>query len=542
MFNRSGRRIMVFLPIVVALLHLSCTQDRSDPDKSAVGPIHSDSNRNSDVDSKNGPSRTPSIDDTEPLNLVELLQKTRGSDGKTVRQLIGNLERVTVSGVIAEVEPYKTNWSRDTFESEIRLESGIPNPNLTEIKEYLVECEFVAPEMLHGLSVGQTVIVSGDLPWTYDLHDGEAIHLENCKIKKAMPALISSLPKFTSAEAKEYLANDGVKLDDASDQLYENNLSPFDFFNDDLNTEIGIEDAAMTSNGAMSEESINAINAYPIVTLVNNGVLVEITDQTAKSFSRLKYVGGFRFDGKLLTDDGFDALTRVSGVSSLRLYFVSNFSPSVLQSLDNCPGLRELELHGEYEDHLFLGTADQAVAEVKRAKELRHLSLRYVDVSDEGLIGFAELPELRKLTLEECRCQGDGLAALSNLEHLWFLKLTGEQINDELAVGISELSELAAIELLRTSTTSKIGEGLQHLKNLQLLTAHRTQIDSKIGPYLRNLSLLKYLRLKNCLIDDALQLPVESLSSLQYLDLEANSVGPKICEQIGRSKTLERVQ
>lgn len=70
-------------------------------------------------------------------------------------------------------------------------------------------------------------------------------------------------------------------------------------------------------------------------------------------------------------------------------------------------------------------TDDDVIADVVKLSKLRGLSLFCSDVSDSSLPWLAELPELRVLNLDGCRITDDGVKELAKVKNLQSLSLNG---------------------------------------------------------------------------------------------------------------------
>jgi hypothetical protein len=117
--------------------------------------------------------------------------------------------------------------------------------------------------------------------------------------------------------------------------------------------------------------------------------------------------------------------------------------------------------------HLW-GPIDAAgVRQIATLTQLKHLSLRGADLTQDGLTALAALTQLETLNLDECQVANSQLQQLAACRNLETLSLMEASLNDEGVAGVAAIPRLTNLQLNGTALT---GRGLKALANCRGLS------------------------------------------------------------------------
>jgi hypothetical protein len=114
------------------------------------------------------------------------------------------------------------------------------------------------------------------------------------------------------------------------------------------------------------------------------------------------------------------------------------------------------------------GPVDAAgVRQIATLTQLKHLSLRGADLTQDGLTALAALTQLETLNLDECQVANAQLQQLAACRNLETLSLMEASLNDEGVAGVAAIPRLTNLQLNGTAIT---GRGLKALANCRRLS------------------------------------------------------------------------
>lgn len=121
--------------------------------------------------------------------------------------------------------------------------------------------------------------------------------------------------------------------------------------------------------------------------------------------------------------------------------------------------------------------SDKGVQYLESLKNLRHLNLRGVNITDSSLEVISKLASLEALWLNDTKIEGKKLNLLSNCKNLNELFLGKTYISDKTLKSVSELSELEDLSVSDTKITLKSLSLFRSLPNLKYLDITNTGIN-----------------------------------------------------------------
>lgn len=261
--------------------------------------------------------------------------------------------------------------------------------------------------------------------------------------------------------------------------------------------------------------------------------------------------------------------------------FDPNFRPSPpleaaqLETLANIPKLRSLKLSGKalrpkaFETLEILtaardlrtldlrnvrGINDEALthlASLAKLKNLRTLSLRSTQVTDDGLAALSQARNLETLILEFTRVHGPGLVHLEHLPKLAVLSLNpNRNTADKTQIDLSPLAEgflaLQALKVGGNNLTDAHLASVATVKNLQTLTFRTlgfTKFTDAGLASLANLSHLRELRINGSVkVTDAGMVHLTTRNQLEKLDLGRTRISSAAAASLGKLPALKELE
>lgn len=167
------------------------------------------------------------------------------------------------------------------------------------------------------------------------------------------------------------------------------------------------------------------------------------------------------------SNEGLQHLSSLKRLKHLHFCYFWNVTNEGYQYIFDLPKLQTLELH--HCTHLHLSS-------LKLSKLLKHLSLSYCKMTDEGFLCISELSELTKLSLQDCHEVTDvGLCHISkNLKNLTHLEICRCHIVTN--VGLKHISNLEELIELRIDLAN-YKEGHVSVVGLQCLLSSLKKLE-----------------------------------------------------------------
>jgi Leucine-rich repeat (LRR) protein len=296
--------------------------------------------------------------------------------------------------------------------------------------------------------------------------------------------------------------------------------------------------------------------ALAIEKLEARGVLIKFVVHEPSWFQRLAtevrvgHVAGVWFlqdrngNSLQLTDQDYGYLDDLIDVDYLLLRGITTPTKRQLSHVWKLRSLRMLELqNADITDELLVGIAN--------LQALAYLSLADTQITDAGLRELGQLPRLTALDLRDTEITGSGLTALRSASELRFLDLSRTQIEDTALAPLRELTKLQELRVPQTQITDRAlahfdelkhlveldlsatlveGPGLAHLKHavgLSVLDLSFTPFEGASLEHIAQSELLGKLELVQTHVRDEDLIHLSGMKSLELLDLSATNVEGK---------------
>jgi internalin A len=225
----------------------------------------------------------------------------------------------------------------------------------------------------------------------------------------------------------------------------------------------------------------------------------------------MRYLQGFKelqslfLENSQLTEDAITQLAALQDIESLSVCFAPGTNAK-LQWLKQWPKLSGIILGRVH-------ITEEGWDSLASCSTLTFIYFDHADIDDEGLQKLNRQPGLF-LGLSASPIFGWGLAALKNVEHL---SMGGLSVTDETVKHLSELSNLRFLDLTGTAITDDGVESLQAIKTLKYLDLSQNDIGDAAVSKLVSLPKLDFLSLCHTQVTDAAfadfsRLPLVSLS------------------------------
>jgi len=481
------------------------------------------------------------LDKDKVYTVTELVKEVQDGTRKvSIMSIAKGGDRVQISGVIGEVDPYKYNIFDEEYEPQLRLESGLPEVSFAGVKEHLIECEFVKPEQLKELSIGQTVVISGEITWSVSFGGPKTFDMSKCELVSAQPHTGVSAPFYVGQDVKDY-GEDGEKLQAVYDAIKKAELDYFDLNEDDLRMRVEVPASFGEDEERLPAPALAALNSVPIIERMEVGSYSAVPNALAVDLGKVRYCEKLKVESAKLEKTGLEAMVSIPGVTALELWYPVLLEAEDYSILGKAPQLRQLRILGKHDEKLLIENADAALDHLKELTQLRSLSLGKIDLTDAGLAVLAEFSHLRFLKIEECSSSGSGLIHLAHPEIIWELSYTGETVTDDIVEPLRKCHEIVLLDLSNTSVTSRIGEGIADMVSLSTINLFKAPVDNAIGPHLGKLTSLNTLHMTRTQINDEFVIPVQSMESFRFVNLSNTQVAGNVCEQLGASPTLTKI-
>lgn len=459
------------------------------------------------------------------------------------------IKTVTVFGVIGQLSPYQPDFFTQGVKPNLRLESNVPVLSQQAELSMPLLCRFLTPEAMHGLKVGQEIVITGTLlgASVFTAENNKWMELRECRIEHAQPAAIAAPPKYSAMEAGELFNRGREKRKQIEERLRADGLrfsnTPDGAFN------LQLTSLRVAPGGQIDPTQLELLNNVPLIqslTVATRSRGGEITDATARDLQKIRYCERLILQADSLRGSQLKHLLMIPGLHRIHLTRPFQLSANDFDALEYTPMLRHFIIprNASFPGRmLFPSQGNELLKKLEKTPELRYLELHYVDVTDAGLTTLKQLPELELLKLGHVTCDGSGLSALAGHENLFSLELTGDSFTDAgLAEGLPQLNRLHFLSLSGTKVSSDVLSTVSKLEGLAGLNLSRTAIDNTIADELAALPNLEWLDLDKTNIDDEFAFPTDQLLNLTELSLSETKVGGNVLGQIAAGKSLRQLK
>jgi Leucine-rich repeat (LRR) protein len=245
-------------------------------------------------------------------------------------------------------------------------------------------------------------------------------------------------------------------------------------------TGIGIYDGTISSKGLENFQALGKLNSLNLTRTT-----VTTTDLSSSPIgSRLEQLS---LGGAPVVDGTLLALPKLINLEGLQLIDAS-VTDNGLSSVGSCSGLRSLDL--------FRCTAitDKGIGQLKSLKNLRHLRIAGVPITEASLVLLDELPQLEELQLRGLPLADEAMRHLQGLKSMRHLGLRGCQVTDSGIAYLKDMHDLESLDIAESQITDTALATLARfprLKTLCLWTKNTT--DAGAASHLRKLKGLKFL-------------------------------------------------
>lgn len=184
---------------------------------------------------------------------------------------------------------------------------------------------------------------------------------------------------------------------------------------------------------------------------------------TAKNLEAIKYcrnATSIQFETNQLGGINFEWIQQLEHLKRLKVDRFGN--DQLLQGVSSLPALQQLELAGATEI-----TAD-GLKSIVSLKQLKDLSLRSANVSDEMLEVIGQMKQLESLNIAGSGVTDQGMHHLSGLQNLVVLSISGcKNLTDE---SLKTIGQLNGLQYLYAQSTKFTDDGLRHLHGMPRLS------------------------------------------------------------------------
>jgi hypothetical protein len=466
---------------------------------------------------------------------------------------------IQISGIVSGFTPYLLNEEGQP-QAMLLLEGGrlcimknfldIQHASSPYSGELGIPCFFDDAKSIHGIAIGDTVVLKGDLKEqtvndllimfsgvkevdkpartfrSYQLHKSQLVDHKRGKIASPPPLTFEDVINLGKGTANRQKLLSQVKK---KNTFVENE--------DLIRVDVRLDAMVELRPDNFTPQMRAILNGIP---LISSLTMSYFNADMVNAVASLPYCESLSIDpDEKHSVSTIETLLKTPGLHSLRLDKPQALSADDFKILESIPGLRSFRLDGGFSS-MYQETGNQALAYLCKTPDLRSLEIYKIGVSDDGMACLKTMPELHTLVLNGCPLTGSWIKSLAAPESLWKLDVDGRTLNDDFASGLGMLVNLQRLRIHNANLTSKsLVDSLSKMTRMQHLVLLKTDVDSEIGTAFNELKELQFLTLSQTnTIKEDFSLPAESLPVLYNINLSHTTAGDKALVSLAKSTSL----